>query len=164
MDALSLLIPALTALIGAWAGSQMGFSRAKRERAFERRLRWYEDMHAAMQGMDQTLQIAEKRGRTSGSVEEATILTEVAAAIQEMELLSRSAPLFGTPAAVAAIRSALREAGEVTREISSEFPTLGKDEMPEYIKALGGYREPLKTATSTLQRDVREHLGLEMLK
>jgi hypothetical protein len=39
-----LLLPALTSLLGAWIGAYAGLSRFKRERAFERRLTWYEEV------------------------------------------------------------------------------------------------------------------------
>ncbi|MFZ1219807.1 MAG: hypothetical protein WAO00_10965 [Chthoniobacterales bacterium] len=38
----------VTALLGAWVGAKWGFDRYKQERAFERRIIWYEDTVSAL--------------------------------------------------------------------------------------------------------------------
>jgi len=52
MEAAKLLLPALTALVGAWLGAQMALGRFKRERAFDRRLDWYERMARRLQQLN----------------------------------------------------------------------------------------------------------------
>lgn len=46
------LLPALisgaAALVGSWLGAVLALQRFKRERAFERRLQWYQDAHGAL--------------------------------------------------------------------------------------------------------------------
>src|SRR5690349_9931073 len=48
MDLGSALMPAVTALLGSWAGASFALRRFKEERAFDRRLEWYERTHQAL--------------------------------------------------------------------------------------------------------------------
>lgn len=93
----------------------------------------------------------------------ASDLSEIAAAIQRMELLSRSAGLYASPQAASAISTALREAGEVTRGLRQRFTSLDDDNAVGFLRALADYDAPLAAAARVLEKDVRRQLRLESL-
>lgn len=162
-DVLTVLVPALTALVGAWVGARLAFQRVTKERAFDRRLEWYEEMHSAIQAVSQALKIGKGERRFGGTSSVPSDLAAIADAIQQMELVSRSAALYASPAAVSAVATALREAGEVTRGLKERFTSLDKENAAQFLKALADYNTPLDAAARVLAEDVRRHLHLGSL-
>src|SRR5438128_756374 len=57
MEFLKAAIPLLSGLVGSWIGAQFAFSKFRRERAFDRRLDWYERMTRLLHELRWTLQM-----------------------------------------------------------------------------------------------------------
>jgi hypothetical protein len=69
---LQALLSATTALLGAWLGADIALSRFKRERAFDRRIDWYERVIRTLNQTTQTLydvEYASSRGALPEAME-----------------------------------------------------------------------------------------------
>lgn len=55
---LSILLTTLSALIGAWVGAHIALGRFKKERAFDKRLQWYDDVIQVLYKASNTLSVA----------------------------------------------------------------------------------------------------------
>lgn len=147
---------------GAWIGAQIALSRFKRERAFDRRLDWYERMIRFLLDMAAKVSIAVtiEDGISRGEDSEGNrpgIWVPVQLAHVELKKMSLEGEMYATTAAVGELRATVKAVQDVanqTKAFHERFAHQHLDKIDPLI-----YR--LREAASVLAREGRTHLGLE---
>ena len=155
------LLPALTALIGAWAGAKAGLYKQRRERAFERQLSWYEKLHAFMKDTLNKLIVAIDYERAGADWSlRAAAWEAVTASEHAFGEISVDAELYAPNKSIAVIRNVHEKLALADSILdAAEQRTLP----PETLEALVDSAQTLRKAIIIVAADVRGHLGLERL-
>lgn len=148
---LNVLVTALAALVGAWAGAQVALQRFKKERAFDLRADWYRRAVSAM------LDISTKMGEfeiavAKGGPDLEGLSDRLLADCAEVGGHVRESVLFGDQASVRAIGEISEMFVQFARSVRS-----GEEVLPVVANA----RRVVFDAARVIAREGRQHLGLE---
>jgi hypothetical protein len=147
---------------GAWMGAQIALSRFKRERAFERRLDWYERMIRFLLDMAGKVSIAVtiEGGITRGEDSEGSrphIWIPVQLAHVELKKMSLEGEMYATSAAVIELRATVK----AVQEVANQTKAFHENFVHQQLDLVDPLIYRLREAASVLARQGRTHLGLE---
>jgi hypothetical protein len=155
--AITVLLNAVSALVGAWVGARWALVRVRQERAFDRRLVWYEQFHAVLKRIQTAFGVAlvthSLEGPTPNTREQ---WRKIGDAIQPLAEAAIDAEFYAPNKTIATVR-------RVVEDITS-FPlrTGQFDQDPKaWFDAARALNDRLREASVVLAQDIREHLGLE---
>jgi hypothetical protein len=173
---LSAYVAVLTGLlgfIGSWIGAQIGLTNFKRQRAFDKRLEWYERAFGAVHSMAEKIQIA---CTSEANKEPPEKLNEqwrdVQLAHRVVDRVSLEAPLYGTYRAIAQMKKIARTVQEVADKTEAfdppKFPKSaggqegeeGKPSSQELLDEIEWLGEHLEKSLPALVGEGRKHLGI----
>ena len=147
----------LAALIAAFAGSLLGavtaLSRFKRERAFDRRLNWYEQAIEALHDMAQKIEIARTFQEESGTDDALLdqVWRDVQAAQLALENIGHKAALYGSNQAMKITKKILREVQEAANETEAfAFRAIKEQEQAAKLLLIDGLSTKLAKAAMPL--------------
>jgi hypothetical protein len=157
---LSDLVPALTALVGALGGATLALSRFKSERAFDRRLQWYEDMTEHLHKLGATLERAINESE-KGRVDNARAsLAEVKQLYIPFAVLGGLRTVYakqGGADAVQRLIDHINRIGALTKTIPAEEKAQANWEI------LKGFKDGMWATAAVLADEIRSDLGWSKL-
>lgn len=147
------LSSSLGALIAGYLGVRFGVARLRRERAFDRRLEWYEKVvrtiHDVVTKGEMVFHIPDEATRQQ-------FYQEMSGAVARFGALTAEAKLYCSKIGYHALSHALGELARIAPSFSSPDPAVAYQAQQESV-------EILLTASDALAADVRGQLGLEVL-
>jgi len=154
---LTILLNAVSALAGAWIGARWALVRVRRERAFERRLVWYEQFHAVLKPIQNAFGAAlvthALEGPTPNAREQwrkiGDVIMPIADAATDAEFYAPNKTIATVRRVVEDLRSFPLRAGQFDQDPKA------------WLDAARAVNDRLREASVLLAQDVREHLGLE---
>ena len=160
------LLATLTAsAIGAFFAASLGFryalTRFQKERAFDRRLAWYEKavgmLLAAYDRINWAI-AADLVGASSESAEEAR--SEAYEALYRLRSLAAEAELYAAPESVDVVRKVSEQVTTIAQLTYGSFKHGESGSPPSSERLLSITGKMLRHAAATLSSDLRRHLGL----
>jgi rRNA maturation endonuclease Nob1 len=164
MKVITAILPALiAAFIGSWVGAQTALSRFKKERAFERRLQWYERMNTSLLDAAKELAVAAtiERGIEKGIDTESAALT----AWSRVQLKHLDVNRVTAEGVLYAKKQSFRTLWDETGALqdlankTNAFHSLAG----EALQDVEIVKRRLRHAANVLAEDIRAQLGLEAL-
>ena len=155
----AVVIPGVSALLGGGLATYLALYRQRRERAFERRLEWYERMHSVlMESRHAVLDAVHRAEVEPASFDRVGDIINYQ--LREIRTLRSFADVYGTPAVYNAINEVfdtmqgeLAQAhDEKLRLMPEEYLRLAKSQVNAFIRA-----------AVVLAKEIRQHLQLEPL-
>lgn len=169
-----LLLPALSALLGAWAGATLALDRFKKERAYDRQLEWLEATLVAVDNYNFRMQevLDDLAAHNFNAV--AGDLKGILNAAESLMLLLPKAAMYADSKAVAiAVRVEERLSAKIEGLTEQGFQRSwgGSNDPAQFAHelrvALENSHSPnlaeIQLFRAALCRDLRKHLGLEQL-
>jgi hypothetical protein len=151
----------VAALLGSWGGAEFAMRRFRRERAFDRRLVWSEQMARRLAEVKLNIEVATTLQEDTNATdhERGQAWSTVNQDYLKLILDEALAPLYGRPDVVDLMRSLIEEFNEVSEE------TNGFDvhELPKHLDRLGGLVELIAKTEFRHAIALRHELGLEPL-
>jgi hypothetical protein len=164
MTILSVLLTTLSALLGAWVGAHIALRRFKKERAFDKRLQWHDDVIQALYEASNTLSVAVHGTRNIINVNPTSVSkawNEHHAALDGLAVLVWRGELYATRDGLRKLLLATGNISSLSRSMPwrmnpSEFT---EQDLQKWDQIAAFYLEAAKSLAS----DVRKHLGLELV-
>lgn len=154
----TVLASGLGAFIAASLGFRYAMSRFRRERAFDRRLEWYERTVQRLTHVHTALTFAQASDAVPISAEDRDAAwAEAWQAVLSLRGLDVESELFATPRSYEALREALADIATASQAaLKHGQPGTGPNK--QFLVVTG---KLIRHATATLAADVRQHLELE---
>ena len=157
----TLLASAVGAFFAAWLCFRYALSRFQRERAFDRRLAWYEKAVGMLLGAYDRINWALAGDLiVTSSEERQRACSEAYEALYRLRSLAAEAELYSAPESVDVVREVSEQVIAIAQ--ASHGGAAGTEGLPlpppERLISLAG--KMLRHAAATLSADLREHLGL----
>jgi hypothetical protein len=157
----TVLAALIAAFLGSWAGAQAALNRFKRERAFDRRVDWYERMAHSLAEMKLRIEIArtfqedpleppEKKRSVWGGVQQQYI---------ELTRTVAEAKLYAAVRVITAIDQLLAEFDKVSDETNG----FDVSELPKHMGRLNDLITKSEKALTTHADAFRKELGYDTL-
>lgn len=148
---IQILSTVTAALIGAWAGARLALHRFERERAFDRRLDWYEQLVKALHALGLRAHEAAERERHNFPGEERKqAWDEATKAYDVLAPLLLVSELYGLPHSI-----------RITEQIASRMSEAAHaTDIVEYYSSMS---QELRWAASQIAGECRDHLHLKRL-
>jgi hypothetical protein len=161
------IIPGILGFVGSWIGAQVALSNFKQQRAFDKKLDWYERAARSLQSLAQDIEVA-ATAQAEDDVDPEH-LEEVWRDVQrghiELESLAFEAGFFGSVSA-AALMDKIRLTVEGVAEQSEAFDPQAIDDedlQGEAIDKIIDLSAELRATHTPLVAEGRRHLGLDEL-
>ena len=139
------------ALLGAWAGAQLALNRFVRERAFDRRLDWYEQTVRALHSLGlRTNEAAERERENFPSDVRKQAWDDVTKAYDVLAPLLLVSELYGLPNSI-----------RVTERIAARMSEAAR--APDGVEYFSAFARELRLAASQVAGECRDHLKLKRL-
>ena len=153
------LLAALAALLGSWAGARSALDRYKQERAFDRRLQWYETAHRALaEARKQFYQLHHALGTNAPKDAVTPILGALSGTLERLADAMEDAVFYAPPATLSTLY-ALQGDMKIFSDGMSTAPASSAAE----LKVIGTFAQRLLVASRELAGDIRPQLGLKSL-
>jgi len=155
---LQALLSGATALVGAWLGAAIALSRFKHERAFDRRIDWYERAIRMINQTVLTLYDVEYASSRGDIAEASAALIKVNALNKQVGLLAGEAALYARQGGYDALVNAI-EAYNASRSDQRMTERDPQKLLQFAIKNAASSRQLYDGAAAALARDLRDELG-----
>lgn len=154
-----MLASATGAFVAAWLSFRYALSRFQRERAFDRRLAWYEKAVTALLGAYDRINWALAADVTQATPEVTRgAWSEAYEALYRLHSLAAESELYASNDAVQVLRDVSGEVVFLARATTAQLAKQKDRARFEQLMGIAG--KMLRHAAATLSSDVRVHLGL----
>jgi hypothetical protein len=151
MELIPIFSTIAAALIGAWAGARLALDRFVRERAFDRRLDWYEQIVKALHALGlRCHEAAERQKNDFPSDMRTQAWDEAVKAYDALAPLLLLSELYGMPYSI-----------RITERIASRMSDAAHQ--TDRVQYYSEMSQELRWAASQVAGECRDHLGLKKL-
>lgn len=152
----------VSALLGAWAGAAIALGRFKKERAFDKRLQWYDEAVQALYRASNTLSVAVYSTRNLVEVNSSAInkaWDEHHLALDGLAILVWRGEVYATKTGLLELKTIMDQISSLSRSMPwrNNYTEFTEQELYDWERIANLYNE----AARLLAFDVRKHLGLE---
>ena len=153
----TVLLNAISALFGAWVGARFAVARIRKERAFEKRLAWYELFHGELKNVMEALVQVIHTQRREGLTDNTRLLwQQLAQRLPAFGRVATDAEFYAPNKTLATVRKAVEDLASFRLGLPS------REEDPQaWLDRAIQVRDLLRAAIILISQDVREHIGLE---
>jgi hypothetical protein len=159
----TILAALIAAFVGSWGGAQMALRRFKKERAFEKRMAWYEQTIRALHYLAERIEIAstyqdEKDKHPPERLAE--VWQEVQGAHIDMEAVINEGILYGSEEAIKNCARIVKAVQDIA-DVSEAFDLAKHPEVVDKLPLIDQLPAKLRRAARPLAREARQHLGVK---
>jgi hypothetical protein len=164
MDFFVAAFTAVAGFVGSWIGAQLALSSFKQERAFDKRLDWYERADKAVHDLTQAIEVAstfqEEVDTPPDQLNRAWI--SVQRAHLQLGLVAEQGPLFGSQVAADRVARIDKLVQGVANESEAfDPPKIKAREKQMALEKIYELPEKLRQERKPLTAEARRHLGLD---
>lgn len=158
------VVPGLLGFLGSWIGARIALSGFRRQRAFDKRLDWYERAAKSLRHLAQRIEVAMTFQREEDVDPEflKKLWRQIQSAHLDLDEVVYEAGFYGSAAAIA-LMNKIGHAVQGVADSSEAFDpdAIGEDVRDAALEKVEGLIARLRKAHAPLVAEGRRHLGLD---
>lgn len=161
---LLVIVPGLLGFVGSWIGARIALSGFRRQRAFDKRLDWYERAAKSLRHLAQRIEIAMTFQREEDVDPEflEKLWRQIQSAHLDLDEIVHEAGFYGSAAAIALMNKIGHTVQGVADSTEAFDPdAIGEELRDAALEKVDGLVARLRKAHAPLVAEGRRHLGLD---